>query len=68
MEGGSCVLLTTPMLTVHRFRSPSTAQREFQRILENRNVIPLLNELEALLADATRRRDAAGPDAVAPTP
>lgn len=42
-------------------------QKEFDSILDSRQVVPKLNELETLIADASQRRATAtdGPD---PTP
>jgi hypothetical protein len=34
----------------------TTPQKEFETIMTNRQVVARLNELEALVADATRRR------------
>lgn len=41
-------------------------QKEFERIMEKREVVPKINELEDLVAEAVRRREAS-PDAQ-PTP
>ncbi|KAI5863232.1 Nnf1-domain-containing protein [Durotheca rogersii] len=43
-------------------------QKEFDSVLQSRNVVAKLNELESLVSEAERRRDEAGPDAEAPIP
>lgn len=43
-------------------------QREFESILVARQVVPKLNDLESLVADATHRRLSSAPDAPKPTP
>ncbi|KAH6606768.1 hypothetical protein Trco_005921, partial [Trichoderma cornu-damae] len=43
-------------------------EREFESILIARQVVPKLNELEGLIADATHRRISSPPDAPKPTP
>ena len=44
-------------------------QKEFDLVLQNRNVVPKLNELESLVSDAGRRKDEkSGTTAAAPTP
>ncbi|EHK41367.1 hypothetical protein TRIATDRAFT_31296 [Trichoderma atroviride IMI 206040] len=43
-------------------------EREFESILIARQVVPKLNDLESLVADATHRRISSAPDAPKPTP
>ncbi|KAM0482254.1 hypothetical protein ACHAPX_002770 [Trichoderma viride] len=43
-------------------------EREFESILIARQVVPKLNDLEGLVADATHRRISSAPDAPPPTP
>lgn len=44
-------------------------QKEFDLVLQNRNVVPKLNELESLVSDAGRRKDEkSGTTAAPPTP
>ncbi|PTB46290.1 hypothetical protein M441DRAFT_127983 [Trichoderma asperellum CBS 433.97] len=43
-------------------------EREFESILIARQVVPKLNDLESLVADATHRRLSSAPDAPKPTP
>ncbi|KAL7921990.1 Nnf1 domain-containing protein [Trichoderma austrokoningii] len=43
-------------------------EREFESILAARQVVPKLNDLESLVADATHRRISSAPDAPKPTP
>ncbi|RFU75183.1 hypothetical protein TARUN_7083 [Trichoderma arundinaceum] len=43
-------------------------EKEFESILITRQVVPKLNDLEALIADATHRRISSQPDAPKPTP
>ncbi|KAH8127911.1 hypothetical protein ACSS6W_003900 [Trichoderma asperelloides] len=43
-------------------------EREFESILVARQVVPKLNDLESLVADATHRRLSSAPDAPKPTP
>lgn len=45
---------------------PSHKKKEFETILANRQVVARLNELEELVADATRRRREAGDTREAP--
>ncbi|KAJ9155057.1 Nnf1-domain-containing protein [Pleurostoma richardsiae] len=40
--------------------------REFEKILQERNVVPKLNELESLVSDAARRKDETGDERKAP--
>ncbi|KAM7193273.1 Nnf1 domain containing protein [Naviculisporaceae sp. PSN 640] len=42
--------------------------KEFDSILQNRNVVAKLNELESLVSDASRRRTESGPDVNPPVP
>lgn len=49
-----------------RLRADREVQREFESIMVNRQVVPKLNELESLIAEAaTRRTSSNGPE---PTP
>ncbi|PTB66377.1 Nnf1-domain-containing protein, partial [Trichoderma citrinoviride] len=43
-------------------------EKEFESILAARQVVPKLNDLEALISEATHRRITAPPDAPKPTP
>ncbi|KAL6908974.1 Nnf1 domain-containing protein [Trichoderma evansii] len=43
-------------------------EKEFESILAARQVVPKLNDLESLVADATHRRISSAPDAPKPTP
>ncbi|TFA99481.1 hypothetical protein CCMA1212_008834 [Trichoderma ghanense] len=43
-------------------------KKEFESVLAARQVVPKLNELEALISEATHRRITAPPDAPKPTP
>jgi kinetochore protein NNF1 len=45
----------------------ATAQKEFKSVMENRAVVPKLNELESLVSDATRRRGTS-PASASPIP
>ncbi|PKS10005.1 hypothetical protein jhhlp_004629 [Lomentospora prolificans] len=49
-------------------RLETMCKREFERIMDNRAVIPKLNELESLVSEAIRRRESAPAGTEPPTP
>ncbi|KAI1504201.1 Nnf1-domain-containing protein [Biscogniauxia marginata] len=49
-------------------RLGALCKKEFDSILQARNVVAKLNELESLVSEAERRRDEAGEDAETPVP
>ena len=57
-EGG--ILCVSARVGVCADTYVAVVQKEFETILQNRAVVPKLNELESLFSDAARRRDEGG--------